>query len=120
MSFLHCHTKNCKWSQDDFWEFKIKWKFWTTQRPFGYNPLSLVIEDFLEYKKPRIINMDRSWANSAGFKSNNILSWRIMIWSMKRHIKRLFTQKWWTWKSWKKASENAVCPKCGQKNFDID
>ena len=38
MAYLHCHA--CGWEQDDFWE----WKWWDGwQRPFGYNPLSLMM-----------------------------------------------------------------------------
>ena len=45
--YLHCH--NCGWSQDDFWEWKIDWKniFKWQRRPFGYNPLSLFLQDIV-------------------------------------------------------------------------
>jgi len=40
--------------------------------PFGYNPVSLILEDFAEYWKPRMIGMDCVWARENGFKSSNI------------------------------------------------
>jgi hypothetical protein len=122
--YLHCH--NCHWSQDDFWSwdwsgFKIFWKW--SRRPFGYNPLSLILEDIAEYWIPRKITFDRWWADENGFKSHVIHSWRLMLWSMSKHFKRLFTQKWWTYKRWKKQydSKKAVCPNCGSgKHWDVD
>ncbi len=120
MAYLHCHS--CHWSQDDFWEWRIKWAKllnWK-YRPFGYNPLSLVLEDIASYYKPRYIDFEQWFADENGFKSRNIFSWHIMLWSIKNHIKRLFTQTWWTYKSWRKDKDKAVCPNCGEVDFDID
>ena len=110
MSYLHCHTKGCGWSQDDFWNWKFTLKFWKwNSRPFGYNPLSLIIEDVKMFSYPRFIKCE----NKKQF------SWFVMLSLIKRHIKRLFTQKWWTYESFKR-DVKAVCPKCGKKCFDID
>ena len=118
--YLHCHTKGCGWSQDDFWDFHFTLKFWKF-RAFGYNPLSLMIDDLRDYLKPRYIGMDSSWAKENGFKSTDIFSWRMMAWSLRRHFLRIFRQHWWTHKSWKKDyDKGAVCPNCKQQNFDID
>lgn len=125
MSYLHCH--NCGWSQDDFWDFKIKWSklFCWRSRPFGYNPLSLILEDFAEYWKPRYVGFDFYAAKEMGVKlkkGNKIHSWTLLRYNLKRHIKRLFTQKWWTEKSFKKDYYNrvALCPECSANDFDID
>lgn len=125
MSYLHCH--NCGWSQDDFWNFRISWKkfFKWRSRPFGYNPLSLVLEDVAEYWKPRYIGFDSNVAKEYGFilnKEGKVHSWRLLRYDVKIHIKRLFTQKWWTEKSFKKDYYNkrAMCPNCSANDFDID
>lgn len=124
MSYLHCHK--CHWSQDDFWNWdwsglKHFWKW--SRRPFGYNPFSLILEDIAEYWKPRNITFDHWWAEENGFKSPVIFSWRLMVWSIVNHFRRIFNQKWWTYKLWKKAydSKKAFCPRCGSsEDWDID
>lgn len=127
MSYLHCHK--CHWSQDDFWNFKIYWKrlFKWTSRPFGYNPLSLVLEDIAEWWKPRYIGFDHYAAKEMGIKlskkGNAVHSWVLLRYDLKKHIKRLFIQKWWTEESFKKDyyQGKAKCPNCGSsKHFDID
>lgn len=123
MAYLHCHS--CDWSQDDFWDWEwsgLK-RFWKWRsRPFGYNPFSLMLEDIAEYWKPRIMIFDRCFAQELGFKSCRIFSWRFMIWQLRLHFERIFTQKWWTHKSFRKDYDagKAVCPGCGKVDFDID
>jgi len=123
MAYLHCH--NCNWEQDDFWNWTIKWNKlhkWNS-RPFGYNPLSLILEDFACYWKPRRIKFDKYTAIEMGFKTNNIHSWSMLRHGLKIHFNRLFTQKWRTWEAWKKDKDSGVaeCPGCrSKKDFDID
>jgi hypothetical protein len=117
MAYLHCHS--CDWSQDDFWNWKWTLKFWES-RPFGYNPLSLIIEDFKRNIKPYYINVDPWFLKETGIKSTPVHSWKMLLWNLKRHIKRLFTQRWWTYKSWLKDKDIAYCPCCGKRDFDID
>ena len=56
-----------------------------------------------------------------GYKGNKIFSW-VLLWrhGIIKDLKKIFTQKWWTYKQWSKVRKNAVCPKCNTKNFDID
>lgn len=120
MAYLHCHS--CDWSQDDFWDWNWKglkrfWKF--RSRPFGYNPVSLFLEDFAEYIRPRSIGMDWHWMEENGFKGDSVFSWRMMLFEWVRHIKRIFTQKWWTNEAFDK-EKNKVCPECKEDNLDID
>ena len=115
MAYLHCHS--CDWGQDDFWYWKFKPN---STRLFGYNPLSLMIEDVLLYSKPRIIKYDSDYMKEQGWKGIGVFSWRVMVRSIYRHFRRLFTQKWWTYEGWKKVGHLAVCPNCGEHNFDID
>ncbi|HPI81931.1 MAG TPA: hypothetical protein PK122_01745 [Candidatus Paceibacterota bacterium] len=132
MAYLHCHTKDCHWSQDDFWNYRFnEWKAWKkffllkwTSRPFGYNPLSILLEDIAEYIKPRYIKMDSSWIREMGLnvKENKVFSW----WFIKDGFKRYFRVKknmlYKTEKEFRKANEEGIafCPKCGQNNWDID
>lgn len=123
MSYLHCH--NCNWSQDDFWTFKINYKklFNWKSRPFGYNPLSLILEDIAGFIKPRSIKIDPYSAKEYGFKNNKVFSWKLCLFEIKYHIKCMFTQKYWTYNSFKKAYNNnkAFCPKCNSRqHLDID
>jgi hypothetical protein len=79
--------------------------------------------DIAEYWKPRYIGMDSYWCKEHGLKGNKVHSWWLLRYELKRHIKRLFSMKYWTLNSYKKAKNKgiAVCPKCGSKNdFDID
>lgn len=123
MAYLHCHS--CGWSQDDFWNFKINFK---SSRPFGYNPLSIFIEDYKSYFNLKFRNWDRNFVldnpEVKAHKNENgtyrIRNIRIWILETKRNFKRIFNQKWWTYKSWKKNKDKAKCPKCGEHNFDID
>jgi hypothetical protein len=117
MAYLHCHS--CDWEQDDFWNWKWTWKIWK-ERPFGYNPISLMIDYVRRYMKPRYIEFDSHFAESIGFKSNRIHSWRFMLHEFNRNFRRVRKMKWWTEDSWYKSREDAVCPGCGDKNFDID
>jgi hypothetical protein len=123
MAYLHCHTKGCNWSQDDFWDWKWEgvFRFWRWKhRPFGYNPFSLILEDITEYWFPRFVEFDLYAAKEMGFKTKRIHSWRMLIYNVRRHFRRFFITKWKTWEGWKKARDTAVCPKCGRRNFDID
>lgn len=120
MAYLHCH--NCGWSQDDFWDWKWTFKFWKF-RPFGYNPISLIIEDFKYYTKPQFFKYNIYLGKGKGYKSTKIHSWQTLLFELKHHSKRLFRQKWWTYESWKydKKRGKAFCPECGSNGyFDID
>lgn len=123
MSYLHCHK--CKWSQDDFWNFEIKWKniFKWTYRPFGYNPLSLMLETIAINIKPHFIIFDKWWAKENGFKLKKIFSWHLLLFEIKNIIKSIFNQKYRTYKAYKKAEikGNLICPNCKtSNNLDVD
>lgn len=49
-----------------------------------------------------------------------VYSWAWLWLELVAEWKNIKRMKWWTWKSWKKTRDNAVCPKCGLRNFDID
>lgn len=129
MAYLHCHTVGCGWSQDDFWHYSYKWKDWKkfltfkwSYRPFGYNPMSILIEDIGMYIKPRYIGMDSYWAKEHGFKTNKIHSWWFLKEGFKRYRRVKKSMVWKTYDAFKldKKLGYAKCPKCGLVNFDID
>ena len=49
-----------------------------------------------------------------------VFSWRWLWLELVAEWKNFRRMKWWTWEGWKKARDTAVCPKCGERNFDID
>lgn len=122
MAYLHCHTKNCGWSQDDFYSFK-------------YNPFTKIIEDIKWLWKPRMVEWDSMFVKTDAetlqkytgvkvkFTNNKCFSWSWLWLEIVKDLKNGFIDtKWWTYKSWKKDMNNgkAKCPKCGKVNFDID
>jgi len=120
MSYLHCHTKDCNWSQDDFYSK-------------SYNPLTKIWSDIKWLWKPKITSVDKyivkdllAYSNVPvyEFKRNvkgqfYFFSWNWLLLEIVKDIKLAFKQKWWTYNSFKKDIK-AVCPKCKQRNFDID
>jgi len=102
MAYLHCHTKGCHWSQDDFWHRK-------------YNPLTKLWSDIRWLWKPRMMKFDRE-----AYGRLHIFSWHALVLEIAKEAHNVCQMKWWTWESWKRAKDTAVCPKCGQRNWDID
>ena len=49
-----------------------------------------------------------------------VFSWSWLWVEFVKEWKNFRKMKWWTTKSWEKAKDTAVCPKCGKRNFDID
>jgi len=145
MSYLHCHS--CGWEQDDFWDLFVyyKWrKKWWKRLCFGYNPIrnvwysvkwlwkprwisldEWIINDIQKYtnRKAKIRILNRSLAHNnriIEYKEHQVFSWSWLIIEIVKEWKKFRNQRWWTWKSWQKAKDTAVCPKCGSRNFDID
>ena len=146
MAYLHCHTKGCNWSQDDFYSK-------------SYNPLTKIWSNIKWLWKPRMIEWDAGFAccdipklikftginvklkeRLISTDANNIkptdskenilkfrtryccFSWSWLLLEIVKDIKVAKETKWWTYTSWKKDkdSEKAKCPICGLVNFDID
>ncbi len=122
MSYLHCHK--CHWGQDDFWSWEWSGlrRFWKwSHRPFGYNPLSLILEDIAEYWRPRMVSNPTNLVEDKG--PEEIHSWCMLLREVKRHASRLFNQPWWTQDQFRRDYDlgKAVCPKCGSTDdWDID
>ena len=126
MAYLHCHTKGCGWSQDDFWNYNWTWKAlkdflllrWQ-KRSFGYNPLSILLEDIATWIKPRYIEMDSYWAKENGYESPRIHSWNFIPKAFQRYqrVKRNMLFK--TWEEFRD-NDQTPCPKCGKVDWDVD
>jgi len=102
MAYLHCHTKGCHWEQDDFW----------TKR---YNPITKTWADIKWLARPRIVEIDKE-----AYGISPIFSWHALALEVAKEIRCVRRMKWWTYKSWKKNKDSAVCPNCGLRDFDID
>jgi|GEM_PF-2423237 len=116
MAYLHCHS--CNWSQDDFWDFS----FYKTKKGirWSYNPFSVFIDYIERNIKPRRIKFQDSVKEDYGWKRTDPHSWFLIYYEFKRMIRKFKHQKWWTYEDWKKDKATAVCPNCGDRNFDID
>ncbi len=101
MAYLHCHTKGCGWSQDDFWTWR-------------YNPIRCALDRIKWLWKPRMIEFDKQVSYGRMF------SWHALLLELRKLIHRTWRMRWWTWKAWKRGKVTARCPNCGQRNFDID
>jgi len=102
MAYLHCHTSGCHWAQDDFWNRK-------------YNPLTKVWTDICWLWKPRMLKHTQE-----PYGRSRIFSWHALALEVAREVRNVYRMKWWTWESWKRNKNTAACPKCGQRNWDID
>ena len=146
MAYLHCHTKGCNWSQDDFYSklynpltkiwSDIKWLWKPKMIDFDF---MFVETDYVDLKKftkisvkffkrekqiisGRIKQMDCE-GNEIKLKTIYIcFSWNWLLLEIVKDIRVGLQMRWWTYKSFKNAFHKgkAKCPECGLVNFDID
>ena len=117
MAYLHCHTKECGWGQDDFW------------KEDGYNPVSSLQKDSMLNEG---LFKDKMYFDEWFFKENPSLAYKhdeggwycsgrdYVVWELRRtanNIERMFIP---TWEEWEKVRDTTICPDCGQSNWDID
>lgn len=142
MAYVHCH--NCNWQQDDFWSFRgynpLRF-FLKNDLPWLWKPRWIAGDrEFL--RKGRIASFftrvqDKVWTQpengpKCADKDGNIVgptpykeysqhSWFMLAWAATHKVKRLFTQRWWTYEAWRHDCEKGIgdCPKCG-KSLCID
>jgi hypothetical protein len=64
---------------------------------------------------PRCVEADGTDSEGKMVKEYRVFSWYILLQEFGKWCRRLFTQKWWTYASWKKALKEGKggCPKCG-------
>lgn len=140
MAYLHCHA--CGWEQDDFWTWRYNplTKLWDDvkwlARPRIMEMDSWIVEELTEYTgvhvwrfkhKEKSEDSKKDWKNDDKVIVNlnkhscaRVFSWDWLFLEAVKEWKLFRRQKWWTMKSWKKHRDTAVCPKCGQRAFDID
>ena len=128
MAYLHCH--NCHWSQDDFWDYRFSWKNWKkflllrwSSRPFGYNPISILLENIATYLKPRMIKMDSYWAKENGFKSNVVHSWNFVKGGFIRYFRVRRNMLYKNYEAYMRHRKIGIarCPNCNSRDhWDID
>lgn len=114
--FLHCHTPNCHWSQDDFWEKD------------GYTPFR---EDLVESMKEELFR-DKVYMDSNFFMENPSIPHGIdhdgvfckgtdlVAWNLERKARNIRNMLVKTYEEFKAKKDDLVCPKCGEQNWDID
>jgi len=117
--YLHCH--NCSWSQDDFWTWH-------------YNPITKLWDTVMWLGWPKVLELDdccvRSLETHTGVRVHRlegaprgqvrVFSWFFLILEVIKEWKTIRKQRWWTWDSWERSREEAVCPQCGIRCFDVD
>lgn len=114
MSFLHCHTKNCNWEQDDFWTLG------------KYNPITSLkdIEEKLFVDKmyfdiPTLIEMGIPYQLDEIGKSH-CKGTDYVAWELERKAKNIRNILVKTYDEYKAQKDTLKCPRCGQQNWDID
>lgn len=107
MAYLHCHTKNCGWEQDDFYSVD------------GYNPI-MYLKNWMEDLCGD--DIDKPFTDDALFlrQNGNMTTREVIAREFDKYAKRIREMKWVTYEQWKRDKDSAVCPKCGERNFDID
>jgi hypothetical protein len=106
MAYLHCH--NCDWSQDDFWGS-------------SYNPIKCLQRDekYL-FELDKIQRMDCNWLKENKFHPETFTKRDLLIWELKRKIKRIEGMIYVTYEEFKEKNPNCLCPKCNKKSLNID
>lgn len=122
MSYLHCHTKGCGWSQDDFYSKRYNpfTKIWSDVK-WLINPKHMkmddsIVKDLIKYTKIPVYKI------ATERNQITVFSWNWLLLEIVKDIKVAVETKWWTYKKFKKDYDagKALCPKCKQNNFDID
>ena len=117
--YLHCHS--CDWSQDDFWE------------PNGYNPFRKdLVNNLRENLFKERIYLDRNFFEEANEGQDGVLPYQedingwycsgtdYVAYELYCKLKSVKNMAVKTWEQWNIVKDVFVCPKCGQKNLDID
>lgn len=115
MAYLHCHTKNCGWSQDDFWHEK-------------YNPVNFDQDKDLYgtlFKERVYLDKECVWdMNIVYYVDENgrvyVKGLDYVAWELERRAKKIKGMLVKTYEEFKAKKEILVCPRCGQQNWDID
>lgn len=115
MSYLHCHSKNCGWSQDDFWSENYS--------PVNFSQYSDLYEDLFKDK----MYFDKDCLMDMGIKyfvdpdGRTYCRGRDYVaHELERRAKRIKGMLVKTYDEFLEKKDTLVCPRCGQQNWDID
>lgn len=119
MAFLHCHGKDCNWSQDDFWSKD------------GYNPFRQDLADYLrdslfqdkiyldKFLAERIVDgplFDMRGEHRDYYVSGTeLVAYKLEM--MAKSIRNMAVK---TDEEWQKVRPQWKCPECGSSDWDID
>jgi len=108
MAFLHCES--CDWQQDDFYEMD------------GYNPPKYLSSWNDSLCGKRSDKIDELFSKDSQFlrEFGPISTREIIAKEYDKYAQRIRGMKWITREQWDRDKDTAVCPKCGDRNFDID
>lgn len=111
MSYLHCHNPNCDFCQDDFWSDT-------------YNPLTVLKDwekDFFKEDFHEDCGMDANWKEEIGYKRDEIVTRQeLLAYEFERAAIKIRDMVYRTFEEFKEKNPEWICPKCGQKELDID
>lgn len=108
MAYIHCHS--CDWSQDDFYHED------------GYNPARYLLS-WMSYlcgsKKDRL---DDQFSDDAEFvrEHGDVTTREVIATNFENFANRIRTMTWVTYEEWEKDPDRWICPKCKNKDLDID
>lgn len=128
MAYLYCHS--CHWSQDDFWDFRVRvggysyfyFIKWPVRVGWGYNPFSAFLSEVFGwhgYWRPRRVDYDDYCAKDNGWGRRDPHSWWLIGRSFRCMIRNLKSQRWRTYDEFKRDPDKR-CPRCGSDDLDID
>jgi hypothetical protein len=105
MAYLHCHS--CGWEQDDFYSVDY------------YNPVNS-LKDWMSDLCNR--DIDAPFTNCASFiaENGNLTLREVIAREFEKYADNIRNMKWVTSKQWERDKANAVCPKCGSRELDVD
>ena len=129
MAYLHCHS--CDWSQDDFWSWRynpltktwrdIKWNW----KPVWRSMDKWYLDDIKEYLGISYLYRKKESPCTRPIRAPTTFEYQVFSWywfiiQIVMEFRNILRMRWWTWKSWQRNKNTAVCPGCGNRNFDID
>lgn len=131
MAYLHCHGKMedgtaCGWSQDDFWKMDDVFNGKPREH---YTPFR---SDLVEDLKASIFK-DKIYFDIEFFRSRPTLPHKkdadgklfckgtdFVAWSLEQKAKSIRGMLVRTYDEWISVKDAIACPRCGQRNWDID
>ena len=127
MAYLHCHGRlkdgtSCGWSQDDFWSDRVY--------PNGFEEYTPFRADLIKDLKASLfrdkIYMDKSYLeeNEIPYQTDEAGSFckgtDFVACRLEQKAKSIRNMLVRTYEEFKVRKDTLVCPKCGQRDWDID